>query len=157
MCPPCYRSQPLLDGRHGPASSSDPRRKAIIAKDVPGANNSKVAGAINGASQKWNDARDNTSNPPNVYTTSYFFTAGSYDSADVIIVATSATLDGAPANIDLTTYPHVISIRSDILNSLSGEDLAAIIAHELGHRIGLGNWMENLSVRARKGQPQAGP
>ena len=32
-----------------------------------------------------------------------------------------------------------------MLNNLSADDLAAMIAHELGHRIGLANWNEEPS------------
>lgn len=87
------------------------------------------------AAQKWNNARDTTSNPPNSYTTPYFFQSGSYEQADFRVVANSAT-SGPPASIDLDTYPHEISIRSDVINNLSAADLAAMIAHEVGHRIG---------------------
>jgi hypothetical protein len=76
VCPPCYRDQAVLQG-HGPVSSTDNRRKLIIANDVPGTNNSKVTSGIDGAAQKWNDARDTTSDPPNSYTTPYFFQSGS--------------------------------------------------------------------------------
>lgn len=85
-CPPCYRDQAVLQG-HGPVSQSDNRRRIIIANDVPGAVNNKVAGGINGAAQKWNNARDTTSNPPNSYTTPYFFESGSFDEADLRVVA----------------------------------------------------------------------
>lgn len=138
VCPPCFRDQAVLQG-HGPASSTDSRRKLIVANDVPGVNNSKVTAGINSAAQKWNDARDTTSNPPNSYTTPYFFTSGSYEEADFRVVATGGT-SGPPANIDLEHYPHQIQIRSDVITNLSAADLAAMIAHELGHRIGLANW-----------------
>jgi hypothetical protein len=138
VCPPCYRDQAVLQG-HGPVSSTDNRRKLVIANDVPGINNSKVTSGINGAAQKWNDARDTNSNPPNSYTTPYFFQSGSYEQADFRVVANAAT-SGPPAYIDLNTYPHEINIRSDVINNLSAADLAAMIAHEVGHRIGLANW-----------------
>ncbi len=138
VCPPCYKDQAVLQG-HGPASATDNRRKAIIANDVPGVNNSKVTAGIDGAAQKWNDARDTTSNPPNSYTTPYFFQSGTYEQADFRIVAVSGTT-GPPANINLEAYPHEIRIRSDVLTNLNAADLAAMIAHELGHRIGLANW-----------------
>ena len=136
-CPPCYRDQAVLQG-HGPVSSTDLRRRLIIANDVPGTQNSKVTSAINGAAQKWNDARDTTSNPPNSYTTPFHFESGSYEQADFKIVAGGTT--GDPAFINLETYPHEIRIRSDVLQNLSAADLAAMIAHEVGHRIGLANW-----------------
>ena len=123
---------------HGPASATDLRRKLIIANDVPGVNQSKVIAAIDGAAQKWNDARDTVSNPPNSYTTPYFFTSGSYEEADFRVVAVNGGQD--PAFIDLEHYPHEIKIRTDVLNNLSAADLAAMIAHEVGHRIGLANW-----------------
>ena len=137
LCPPCYIDQAVLQG-HGPASATDNRRKLIIANDVPGVNQSKVIAAIKGASDKWNDARDTVSHPPNSYTTPYFFTSGTYEEADFRIVAGGST--GDPAFIDLEHYPHQIIIRSDVLNNLSAADLAAMIAHEVGHRIGLANW-----------------
>lgn len=143
VCPPCFRDQAVLQG-HGPVSSSDNRRKLIIANDVPGVNNSKVTSGIDGAAQKWNDARDTTSNPPNSYTTPYFFQSGSYEQADFRVVATAAA-SGPPAHIVLETYPHEIRIRSDVINNLSAADLAAMIAHEVGHRIGLANWNEEPS------------
>lgn len=125
---------------HGPASQSDNRRQVIIANDVPGANNNKVTDGITGAAQKWNNARDTTSNPPNSYTTPYFFESGSFEQADLRVVA--GPNSGPPAVIDLEHYPHQIKIRSDVLTNLSAADLAAMIAHELGHRIGLANWDE---------------
>ncbi len=143
VCPPCYRDQAVLQG-HGSVSSTDNRRKLIIANDVPGTNNSKVTSGIDGAAQKWNDARDTTSDPPNSYTTPYFFQSGSYEDADFRVVATSST-SGPPAVIVLDTYPHEIRIRSDVLANLSATDLAAMIAHEVGHRIGLANWNEEPS------------
>jgi hypothetical protein len=135
ICPECYRNQPPLLG-HGPASAADPRRVLNIVNDIPGNNNAKITNAIGGAADKWNQARDTTSNPPNVYTTNYKFQQSSYEQADFIIVS---KLNGAPADIDLQQYTHVISLRADIINNLSPEDLAATIAHELGHRIGLAN------------------
>ena len=142
LCPPCYKDQAVLQG-HGPASATDNRRKIIIASDVPGVNQSKVIAAINGAADKWNNARDTESNPPNSYTTPYFFTSGTYEEADFRVVATGNS--GDPAFIDLEHYPHEIKIRSDVLTNLSAADLAAMIAHELGHRIGLANWNQERS------------
>jgi hypothetical protein len=143
VCPPCYRDQAILRG-HGPVfPPSDTRRMLIITNDVPGNNQSKVTSAINGGALKWNDARDTTSNAPNSYTTPYFFTAGGFAQADFRVVSTGTS--GPPASIDLDHYPHEIRIRSDVLNSLSAVDLAAMIAHELGHRIGLANWDQEAS------------
>ena len=138
VCPPCYKDQAVLQG-HGPVSATDNRRKLIIANDVPGVNNSKVTAGIDSAAQKWNDARDTTSNPPNSYTTPYFFQSGSYEQADFRVVAVSGT-SGPPAHINLEAHPHEIRIRSDVLTNLNAADLAAMIAHEVGHRIGLANW-----------------
>ena len=138
-CPPCYRDQAVLQG-HGPVSQTDNRRRLIIANDVPGANNNKVTEGIKGAAAKWNNARDTHSNPPNSYTTPYHFESGSFEQADFRIVAKPNV--GAPAEIDLATYPHQIRIQSDVLINLSAADLAAMIAHEVGHRIGLENWNE---------------
>jgi hypothetical protein len=149
VCPPCYRDQAVLQG-HGPASVTDDRRKLIIANDVPGNNQSTVTDGINGAAQKWNDARDTTSNPPNSYTTPYFFTSGSFEQADFRVVATGSS--GPAAHIDLEHYPHEIRIRSDVLNNLSGTDLAAMIAHEVGHRIGLANGIRKTVALASEPQ-----
>ena len=60
LCPPCYRDQAVLQG-HGAVSSTDSRRRLIIANDVPGDHNSKVTSGIEGAAGKWNNARDTTS------------------------------------------------------------------------------------------------
>jgi hypothetical protein len=135
-CPPCYRDQAVLQG-HGPVSATDNRRRIIVANDVPGAVNNKVTDGINGAAQKWNNARDTHSNPPNSYTTPYFVESGSFAQADFRVV--SAPNTGPPARINLESYPHEIQIRSDVLANLSAADLAAMIAHEIGHRIGLAN------------------
>ncbi len=137
LCPPCYRDQAVLQG-HGAVSSTDSRRRLIIANDVPGDHNSKVTCGIEGAAGKWNNARDTTSNPPNSYTTPYHFESGNYNQADFKVVAGPNT--GDPAFINLEVYPHTITIRSDVIQSLSAADLAAMIAHEVGHRIGLANW-----------------
>ena len=51
---------------------------------------------------------------------------------------------GPTAHIDLDVYPHKIHIRSDVLNSLTAEELQATIAHEVGHRIGLANTSSEL-------------
>lgn len=140
-CPPCYKNQTLLNGR-GPASATDPRRKLNIANDIPASvspsNNAKTGTAINIGSGMWNAARDTTSNPPNVYTTNYFFEQGSYESAD-FIVGSTANLSAPTASIDMSVHPHRITIRADVLNLLTADELGIVIAHEVGHRIGLSN------------------
>ena len=137
----------MLNG-DGPASATDPRRKVYIANDIPASvsptNSAKTATAINTASGMWNDARDTTSNPPNIYTTSYFFQQGSYELAD-FIVGSTANLSTAAAHIDMSVHPHRITIRSDVLNLLTADELAAVIAHEVGHRIGLANLADDAS------------
>lgn len=90
---------------HGPASQTDPRRVLNITNDVPGANNSRVGQAINGAATMWNDARDTTSSPPNSYTTNYYFRQSRYEDADFVVVA---SLSGPTAQINMAVYPHQI-------------------------------------------------
>lgn len=146
-CPPCYKNQPPLNG-HGPASATDPRRRLNIANDIPASvnptNSAKTSAAINVGAGMWNDARDTTSNPPNVYTTSYYFEQGNYESADFIIGST-ANLSTPTAFIDMSVYPHRITIRADVLELLTADELGVVIAHELGHRIGLSNLEDDQS------------
>ncbi len=138
VCPDCYYDQSPLGG-HGAAA--DGRRILNVYidpswNDTSGTPNGIISTAVSSASLKWNNAVDNTSNPGHSYKTNYYFQPNQSDHPDFVIVKGAIT-DSQIAHIDLGSYPHTITIRADMVNKLSLNDIAAFIAHEFGHRIGV--------------------
>lgn len=139
VCPDCYYDQTPLGGGHGTAA--DGRRILNVYidpswNDTSGAPNSVLSTAVSSASLKWNNAVDNVSNPGHSYKTNYYFQPTQSDHPDFVIVKGAIT-DPNIAHIDLGSYPHTITIRADLIGKLSLDDIAAAIAHEFGHRIGV--------------------
>ncbi|HEX8128142.1 MAG TPA: hypothetical protein VF527_03505 [Pyrinomonadaceae bacterium] len=148
-CPKCYNNQTPLAGGHGTdvADDGSPRRvlNIFIENDSRSPDNwnsgtgldSRIVSVTQTAANRWNTAIDDVSHPTERYTTNYFFEikADRYQ-ADFIL---AKSFSGACASIDTSSYPHVIRVRADLIDSLTTSQLAALVAHELGHRIGLAN------------------
>jgi hypothetical protein len=148
-CPKCYNNQTPLAVGHGTDAADDgsPRRvlNIFIENDSHSPDNwnsgtgldSRIVSATQTAANRWNTAIDDVSHPTERYTTNYFFEikADRYQ-ADFIL---AKSFSGACASIDTGSYPHVVRVRADLIDSLTTGQLAGLIAHELGHRIGLAN------------------
>jgi hypothetical protein len=148
-CPKCFKNQNPLPGAHGSdvADDGSPRRvlnifieNSSVSPDnwnSGGGLDPRIVSATQTAATRWNTAIDDVSHPTERYTTNYFFEIKTdrYQ-ADFIL---AKTFTGKCASIDTSSYPHVIRVRADLIDRLTTSQLAGLIAHELGHRIGLAN------------------
>jgi hypothetical protein len=91
--------------------------------------------ALTAASNMWNSATDGSGN----HTQYSFHNASDLVPADIFIVR--GTPQGGCAQIDMGSTPYIITVSD---GALASNDLAAIIAHELGHAAGLAEATGNL-------------
>jgi hypothetical protein len=139
-CPECFSNVGHLTG-HGP--SDDGRIKANIYIETPQGTPeySILNGAVGGASNDWNIARDNSGNQVD-----YKFEQTT-DQGNADFVVTVGTPAGGCAQIDMSVYPHVITVSAALLQQNTG-DIEAVIEHELGHRLGLADASNTLACGA---------
>jgi len=146
-CPECYYNQPPITGSGGTVTESGLSRSVInVAFDSSWGTTTNTTvwnaafgcqGCSNtGATNLWNDQRDGTTNPSdtNGWPTHYKFQPSAINAADVIIDNT--TITGACAATDFSSRPIHIHLPSGVTN-YSMADIQQIIAHELGHIVGL--------------------
>ena len=145
LCPGCFKDQEPFPGRYGPASSTDPRRliKIKIASSwnvnqagtaTPGQTNPTIFNAFDNQNSTsgttlWNNARDGSA------TTSVFFQLDQVSDPD-IIVKLGSVANGGCAQTDITRKPYVMTLPLRAA-SWTPTQIALIVAHELGHTIGL--------------------
>lgn len=145
LCPGCFKDQVPFPGRYGPASSTDPRRliKIKIASSwnvnnsgqaTPGQTNPTIWNAFNdqnsgAGSALWNNARDGSA------TSSVYFQLDQTADPDIIIKLGSVA-NGGCAQTDITKKPYVMTLPLKAA-SWTPTQIALIVAHELGHTIGL--------------------
>ena len=144
LCPGCYKDQVPFPGRYGVASSTDSRRliKIKISSswnidqngNGAGVTNPTIWNALNdqnagSGTALWNNARDGSN------TTSVFFQLDQVADPDIIIKL-GDNPSGGCASTDVNKIPYVITLPSSARN-WSPEKIALIVAHELGHAIGL--------------------
>ncbi|HEX6045635.1 MAG TPA: hypothetical protein VFZ22_14175 [Pyrinomonadaceae bacterium] len=141
-CPPCYYDQYHMVARHG--YDGDGRQKLNVYIDwssMPNFTQSgkdTVTAAVDGGIAQWNNATNpNVSSNAWDYKIQYGLERTTVSSqADFIVRRGSTLLDCI--SIDMSVYPHVITFGDNWFNSSSAERIAGI-AHELGHRFGLGH------------------
>jgi hypothetical protein len=152
-CPPCYYNQTPLsnhgtnlpDGRLGINVFIQGGTGAGSWDVSPGVTGNHIWGAVEAARGKWNNATDTTSNPGTTNRPPVYFhenQGGGVPAADVVIVSDSSV---SYANADKGGPPSYIRINPTWAASLTQDQLAAVIAHEMGHPRGLGNAYEGAS------------
>lgn len=163
-CPGCFKDQEPFPGRYGAAGNlppeagcncpGDPRRVVKIAisgswdidqngNSTPGHTNVTIWNAFNhnpcagcpvSATQLWNNARDGQ-NASQVY-----FQLDQGNNPDIIIKL--GTPVSGCASTDITKKPYVMTLPPEA-RFWSPEQIAALVAHELGHTIGLGHALKD--------------
>lgn len=111
----------------------------------PGTNtpDQRLAAATGEGMSRWNKATDNGGNKTNFYFDSF---TGTQPVTSVDIVIVKRPKRDSAGNLhheaEMETgggRPFKLLLREDVVARMSDEDLAGLIAHELGHRIGLSN------------------
>ena len=164
-CPECYKNfDPATQqvGQIGgpPAPDGSGRRVLNIRIDgswdvdaqgnsTPGNTNSSIWNAVHGcagcpvegAARRWNDATD-----PSGHRTGYYFQLNQGTSnPDFIIRRQSPSNPSACASVSKTGPPYYINLPPNA-TGFDADVIAGRIAHELGHRIGLVNDINCLSI-----------
>jgi len=85
------------------------------------------------AREEWNTATDSSGNR-----THYSFEQTSEQASADFIIRRGTPTSGRCAEINQAVHPHTITLSSDYDN-MEADNVAAVIAHELGHRVGLSN------------------
>ena len=152
-CPDCYKDQTPLTAAHG--LSADGRVKIVVGIMVgsvgdswanpPGTNipDPRLAAAAGQGMTMWNNATDSNGNKINYY---FDTITGSQpvNSVDVVIVKVPRFNSDGTENeaAEMETgggRPYKLLVREDLVARMGDADLAGMVAHELGHRIGLDN------------------
>lgn len=146
-CPPCYYNQTapnhqgIVNGRRQVnvfiqgGSGSD-------SWDYPvgsGTTSTHIWNAVRDGRNKWNNAVDTTSQPGTTHRPPYQFNeaqGAGIGQADIIIVRDPSV---EYASADKGGHPRYLRINPGYASSLTESELAAVVAHELGHPHGVGN------------------
>lgn len=164
LCPGCYKDQVPFPGRYGPASSTDPRRVIKIkvssswnidqnGNATPGQTNPTIFNAFNdqnagSGTAMWNNARDGSN------TTSVYFQLDQVSDPDIIIKL-GDNPSGGCASTDFNKIPYVMTLPSSARN-WTPTQIALIVAHELGHTIGLTHAKKQTNDKYAPDCPESG-
>lgn len=145
LCPGCFKDQVPFPGRHGARSSTDPRRVIKIKINsswnvdqnghaTPGQTNPTIFNAFDdqkatSGSSLWNNARDGSA------TSHVYFQLDQVGDPD-IIVKLGPIPNGGCAVTNITSKPYVMTLPIRAA-TWTPTQIALIVAHELGHTIGL--------------------
>ncbi len=154
-CPPCYYNTVHIPNYRG--NTADGRQKLNVYirtgntpgnfDNPPGSGTTATniwnavfgcSGCPEGGTQRWNNATDTTSQPGTTNRPPYFFQngqAGGESGADIIIISDPSQ---SYAVSDHAHYPVKIFVNPAWAATLTAEELAGIISHEIGH-VALGN------------------
>lgn len=145
-CPPCYYNQTPPAGR---GTRADGRR--IINVHIRGFIIGTPDGDVidphiydsvhgtNGGRERWNTATDTTSNPGTTNRPPYYFENGQSageSQADVVVISDPSVTF---ASTDKSNIPAVVYLNPQWAATLTPDQLAGVIAHEIAHPLGLGN------------------
>jgi hypothetical protein len=128
VCPECYTNSTHITG-HGTRADGRTTVKVWIETQQGTPEHAKIAGGIGGAMNDWNVATDSSGNHID-----YFFEETT-DQSEADFVVTIGNPIGGCAQIDVTVYPHVITVSSTLLQQ-SPAEIEAAFEHEFGHRLG---------------------
>ncbi|MBV8068555.1 MAG: hypothetical protein JO270_01520 [Acidobacteriaceae bacterium] len=129
-CPPCYYNQAPLPG-HGAAPDGSKRRVITLKADTvswgspPPAN---ISAGTQKAADKWNQV-----------TTCYYFSVITSGTPDFLVTSNTSPQGGCADN-KINSYPYTIELLNAVQHTNYSSDLiGSLIAHEIGHGIGLDN------------------
>ncbi len=132
-CPECYYDRSRPSG-NGAGVTPDGRTRLQIHVDTTGMSSSQQSAARSGVDESarmWNTTSSNNQ----VITYSLFQNDLNVNNSTFVVRI--GTPGGAGcAEIDTTVLPHVITVSATLLGRPQA-DIAAAIAHEIGHRLGL--------------------
>jgi hypothetical protein len=128
ICPECYTNQTHIPG-HGTSDDGRTLVKIFIETPQGTPEYAKIDGGVGGASYSWNQKTDGSGNKID-----YYFEQ-TYDQTQADFIVTIGNPAGGCAQIDMTVYPHVITVSSALLQQ-STADIEAAFKHEFGHRLG---------------------
>lgn len=148
ICPPCFNNQEPFSDARGYVNGRRVINVAIRAGSggnswatSPGVSEPRIASAAREAMDEWNNREDTgATNETEKHIPYYFDTTNQSSAVDIVIEKMplfdpSTNTQNDPAEMLTGTKPYKLRIREDMLTSLSAEDLAAMIKHELGHAI----------------------
>jgi hypothetical protein len=133
ICPECYNDRSRPTG-NGTSPTADGRIRLQIYVDptnMTGSQQDAAWDSLDGAADMWNNATADGEH------TDYVITPTILNQSQATFVVKIGQPGGAGcAEIDTSVIPHVITISATLLNA-SLASRKAIIAHEIGHRLGL--------------------
>ena len=146
-CPPCYYNQTaphhqgIVNGRRQVNVFIQGGSGSDSWDSPPGSGNtdSHIWNGVRDGRNQWNNAVDTTSQPGTTHRPPYQFNeaqSSGTGGADVIIIRDTSI---SYANADASGHPRYVRINPTYAASLTQAELAAIIAHEIGHPHGVGN------------------
>lgn len=133
-CPPCFSDMTPMTG-HGAAPDGSGRRKIEIRIDTSWGveTNPAIWNGTVAAGNEWNGARDSNEN-----STGYYFSLNQGSTTPDIIIRRGSVGGDSCAEISAFGPPYVMTLPSST-SDLTSSDIRGLIAHELGHPIGLDN------------------
>jgi hypothetical protein len=129
LCPPCYRDQNPLPGQ---GVAPDGHRRTLYIKVDPDTWGSPVPSNIAQGAQKaadlWNGVQ-----------TCYYFTVITTGTPDFLVTSSTAP-NGGCADDNINTYSYTIHLLNSLqASTYSSDRIGSLLAHEIGHGIGLDN------------------
>ncbi len=129
-CPPCYYDQVPLPG-HGPASDGSQRRTLTLKVDTSTWGSPPPQNIVDGtqhAADLWKNVQ-----------TCYYFSVITSGTPDFLIAPSTAPVGGCADDV-ISSYPYKIELLNTLQHTnYSSTMIGNLIAHEIGHGIGLDN------------------